>query len=81
MKKNVIPAQAGIKMIPTFAGMTLIATPTFACTVCFGDKTSNMVRSLWPGMYLLIGLTALVFVPILYLGFTWMRREREQSPS
>lgn len=50
-----------------------------ACTVCFGDTTSNMVRALWPGMYLLLGLIVFLLGSIAWIGFTWARRERRQA--
>jgi hypothetical protein len=35
-----------------------------------------MARAIWPGIYLLIGVVTVVLLPIVYLGITWMRRER-----
>lgn len=57
------------------------AAPVWACSVCFGDGTSKMARAIWPGVYLLLGLVAFVLLPIVYLGFTWTRRERRQAAS
>lgn len=67
-------------MVPQKEKLGFFRAPVL-CAVCFGDKASNMVRSLWPGMYLLLGLIALVLGAIAYLGFTWMRREDRQAGS
>jgi hypothetical protein len=53
-----------------------VQSPAWACAVCFGDKNSAMARAIWPGIYLLIGVVTVVLLPIVYLGITWMRRER-----
>lgn len=56
-------------------GFLFFPSTAWACAVCFGDGKSNMARAIWPGVYLLLGLIGLVFVPILWMGWTWMRRE------
>lgn len=62
--------------ILTVLSAAALPGPVWACAVCFGDKSSDMARAIWPGVLLLLGVVALVLLPIVYLGMTWMGRER-----
>ena len=59
-----------------FLNLSILAmTDALACSVCFGDSKSLMSRSIWPGVYFLLGLVGLVLAAIAFLGWSWIRKD------
>jgi hypothetical protein len=57
----------------------LAAQPTKACSTCFGDPDSAMVKGAVMGVYVLAGVVGFVLAGIAGTGLYWMQRARRLS--
>ena len=55
-------------------GLLLSAQPALACSVCFGDPTSNISQGAQAGMLVLLGVVASVLLAFASLLIFWIRR-------
>lgn len=47
-----------------------------ACSTCFGDPDSQMVKGALMGVYVMIGVVSLVLMTFAGTGLFWIRRSR-----
>ena len=60
-----------------FLATTLLASESLpACTVCFGDPASDMVKGANAGILVLLGIVVAVLGAIGSVSLFWMRRAR-----
>jgi hypothetical protein len=55
-------------------GALLIASPAFACSVCYGDPNSAMSKGAQAGVLVLLGVIGVVLTGLASLLIFWMRR-------
>jgi hypothetical protein len=53
-----------------------LASPTFACSVCFGDPDSPLTKGALMGVYVLVGVVGFVLLSIAATGVYWIQRSR-----
>jgi len=61
-------------MILACLGVLLDAAPALACSVCYGDPNSTMVKGAKAGVLVLLGVVGMVLVGVASLLIFWMRR-------
>ena len=54
----------------------LAAAPAFACSTCFGDPDSEMVKGAVMGVYVLVGVVSFVLAGIAGTSLFWIHRSR-----
>lgn len=59
--------------------MIAIAPAVFACPVCFGAPDDPMVKGVNNGIWVLLGLVAVVQVGFVAMFWSFWRRAREQK--
>jgi hypothetical protein len=62
-----------------FATCLLIATPLFACPVCWGSPDDPMVKSANNGIWVLLGVVGFVQIGFAALFISFWRRARDQK--
>jgi len=50
--------------------------PAVACSTCFGDPDSEMVKGAVMGVYVLVGVVSFVLAGIAGTGLFWIHRSR-----
>lgn len=54
----------------------LAGAPAGACSTCFGDPDSEMVKGAVMGVYVLVGVVSFVLAGIAGTGLFWIHRSR-----
>ena len=64
-------------------GTLIIDSPAMACSVCFGDPNSALVKGAQAGILVLLGAIACVLMALVSLMIFWARRaaKLEAAPS
>ncbi len=52
------------------------STPVLACSVCFGDPDSSMVKGALAGVIVLVGVVSVVLMGVVGTGLYWNHRSR-----
>ena len=54
--------------------MSLADQPTLACSVCYGDASSELVKGAQAGMLVLVGVIGTVLLGFISVVIFWARR-------
>lgn len=67
-----------MRLIAGFAAAFLLLRPdaAMACSVCFGDPNSPMIKGVKMGILLLLSIVGAVLASIAGIAYTWARRAR-----
>jgi len=60
----------------TVAAVLGRASPSLACSVCFGDPESPLTKGALMGVYVLVGVVGFVLAGIAGTGAFWIQRSR-----
>lgn len=58
-----------------------LSSPTLACSTCFGDPDSQMVKGALMGVYVMIGVVGFVLAGFTGTGLYWIHRSRRLTQS
>jgi hypothetical protein len=61
------------------AMVVMLATPAFACPVCYGAPDDPMVKGVNNGVWVLLGLVGFVQLGFVAMFWSFWRRAREQQ--
>jgi len=56
--------------------LALGVPPVWACSTCFGDPNSQMVKGAVMGVYVMVGVVGSVLFGFTCTGLFWIRRSR-----
>jgi len=70
-----VPRRPGLVAVVAFSPW-LAVSAACACSTCFGDPDSQMVKGAVMGVYVMIGVVSCVLVGFTGAGLFWIRRSR-----